>query len=172
MLTATRRRPGSAPTSSVKGRSLAGGLHQASGSGALTTSRMAAASATVRVTTPSTDRPDQPGTVSAIRPRLGLWPTSPQHDAGMRIDPPPSLALAAGNIPDATAAAAPPLDPPGVKARFHGLRVAPNRSFSVTLIDPNSGELVRPQRMNPASTKAVATSSDRSAGASEAPFDP
>ena len=58
--------------------------------------------------------PDQPGTVSATRPRLGLWPTRPQHEAGMRIDPPPSLAWATGNMPEATADAAPPLDPPGV----------------------------------------------------------
>ena len=42
-----------------------------------------------------------------MRPWLGLSPTRPQHDAGMRIDPPPSLAWANGTIPDATAAAAP-----------------------------------------------------------------
>ena len=33
-------------------------------------------------------------------------------DAGIRIDPPPSLAWPAGTIPAATAAAVPPEDPP------------------------------------------------------------
>ena len=46
------------------------------------------------------------------RPRLGFKPTRPHIAAGIRILPPPSLALADGTIPDATAAAAPPLDPP------------------------------------------------------------
>ena len=61
VLTATRRRPGSTPTSSAKGRSLPGGLHHASRSGRLRTSRTAAASATVRATTPSVDMPAQWG---------------------------------------------------------------------------------------------------------------
>ena len=43
----------------------------------------------------------------------------------MRIDPPPSLPWASGNMPAATAAAAPPLDPPGVRVGSHGLRVIP-----------------------------------------------
>ena len=80
-------------------------------------SRMAAASATVRVTTPSTAMPNQPGARAGTRPRLGFRPTRPQHEAGIRIDPPPSLAWATGNIPAATAAAAPPLEPPGVRLR-------------------------------------------------------
>ena len=33
--------------------------------------------------------------------------------AGMRMDPPPSDVLAQGTMPEATAAADPPLDPPG-----------------------------------------------------------
>ena len=43
---------------------------------------------------------------SEIRPRWGLRPTRPQHAAGMRVEPPPSLACAIGTMPDATAAAA------------------------------------------------------------------
>jgi hypothetical protein len=43
----------------------------------------------------------------------------------MRIDPPPSLPWAIGTTPAATAAAEPPLDPPEVRSRSHGLRVAP-----------------------------------------------
>ncbi len=59
------------------------------------------------------------------RPRDGLSPTSPQHDAGIRIDPPPSLACAIGTTPAATIAAEPPLEPPAERPVSHGLRVAP-----------------------------------------------
>ena len=48
----------------------------------------------------------------ATRPRLGLRPTRPQAAAGMRIEPPPSLAWAIGNAPAATSAAEPPEDAP------------------------------------------------------------
>ncbi len=123
--TPMRRVPGSAPTSCAKGRSGAGALYQLSRSGPLSASSRAAVSATVRVTTPSTAAPSQAVTVVGTRPRLGLRPTSPQHEAGMRMDPPPSLACATGNMPAATAAAAPPLLPPGLRSRSHGLRVAP-----------------------------------------------
>jgi hypothetical protein len=40
----------------------------------------------------------------------------------MRSDPPPSEPWATGTRPVATAAAAPPLEPPAVYARSHGLR--------------------------------------------------
>src|SRR5664280_2390691 len=112
------------------------------------------------------------GRVAATFPRLGLRPTSPQHDAGIRIEPPPSLAWATGNMPAATAEPAPPLDPPEVWPVFQGLRVTPNRSFSVTVIDPNSGVLVRPVRMKPARTNASAIGPLVSLGPSGAPRDP
>ncbi len=57
------------------------------------------------------------------RPRCGLRPKSPQNAAGIRIEPPPSPPRATGTMPDATAAAVPPLDPPGVNPGRHGLRV-------------------------------------------------
>ena len=44
---------------------------------------------------------------------VGFNPTIPQQEAGTRIDPPPSDAEAIATIPDATAAAEPPLEPPG-----------------------------------------------------------
>jgi hypothetical protein len=49
----------------------------------------------------------------------------PQHDAGMRIEPAPSLASAIGTMREAMAAAVPPLDPPGVMPSFHGFFVGP-----------------------------------------------
>src|SRR5205807_9233754 len=79
--------------------------------------------------------------------------------AGMRIDPPPSLAWANGNIPPAVAAAAPPLDPPGVRERSQGLRVIPQRRFSAAVMCPNSGVFVRQARTKPALRNASTTSS-------------
>ena len=113
--------------------------------------------------------PCHPGTDEDTRPRLGLRPTRPQHDAGILMEPPPSLAWATGNMPAATAEPAPPLEPPGVWPGFHGLRVAPKRLFSVTVIEPNSGVLVRPVRMNPAATKASAIGSVTCSGRREHP---
>ncbi len=59
------------------------------------------------------------------RARVGFIPNKPQHEAGTRIDPPPSVAWAAGTMPAATAAAAPPEEPPVEWAGFHGLCVWP-----------------------------------------------
>ena len=56
---------------------------------------------------------------------LGVDPKTPQADAGMRMEPPPSLAWAIGTSPAATAEADPPLDPPGEWERSQGLAVGP-----------------------------------------------
>ena len=50
-----------------------------------------------------------------IRPRWTLSPTRFVQAAGMRVEPPPSLAWAIGIMPAATAAAAPPDEPPVVR---------------------------------------------------------
>ena len=94
-----------------------------------------------------------------MRARLVFRPTRPQHEAGMRIEPPPSFAWAAGNMPAATADAAPPLDPPGVSDVSHGLRVIPKRRFSAAVMWPNSGVFVRQASTNPARWSASTTSS-------------
>src|SRR4051812_34665091 len=54
---------------------------------------------------------DSPGLAATQRPRLGLKPNTPHTEAGMRIEPPPSLACARGTMPAATAAAEPPEEP-------------------------------------------------------------
>jgi hypothetical protein len=72
-------------------------------------------SRTERVTTPSVTRLigiRLPFALGTIRPRPGLSPTSPQAAAGMRMEPPPSLACAMGTTPAATRAAAPPEEAP------------------------------------------------------------
>src|SRR2546427_6611476 len=87
---------------------------------------MAAVSRTERVSTPSMASPPRnsprPGP-HEMRPREGFKPTSPHSLAGIRIDPPPSLACAAGTSPAATAAAEPPLEPPVERLVSHGLRL-------------------------------------------------
>src|SRR5436190_1105917 len=93
------------------------------------TSRSAALSRTVRVIAWRTLKPpiSSPAGARDTRPRLGLRPKTPQHDAGMRIEPAPSPPPAAGSIPAATAAAEPPDDPPTVRSRSQGLTGGPAR---------------------------------------------
>ena len=52
-----------------------------------------------------------------MRPGVGRRPTTLQNDAGLRIELARSDASASGASPQATAAAAPPLEPPAVRAR-------------------------------------------------------
>ena len=68
---------------------------------------------TVRVTTPGMPRSVVDGRC-AIRPWEGFSPTRLVNEAGVRVLPPRSLDVATGTIPAATAAADPPLLPPGV----------------------------------------------------------
>src|SRR4051795_12305651 len=113
---------------------------------------IAALSAAVRHRAPSVTRKSSPCSgPREIRPRAGLRPTSPQQAAGILIEPPPSDPWATGTIPAATAAAAPPEEPPGVREVSQGLRVGPKRRGSVTGRIPNSGALVLPTITNPAS---------------------
>ena len=67
------------------------------------------------------------------------------------MEPPPSLACAAGTMPDATAAAEPPEEPPVEWPVFHGFHDAPKRRGSVVGKIPSSGVFVLPQMTNPAS---------------------
>ena len=55
-------------------------------------------------------------------PNVGMSPTTPQWEAGPRIEPPVSEPSATGTIPAATAAPEPVEEPPVKCARFHGLR--------------------------------------------------
>lgn len=117
-LTAMRRRPGWLSTSARKGRLGIGGQYGSPDAGPLVASSRAALSRTERVTAWAALTPLQPSPTSGpmgLRARVGLRPNSPQLAAGMRIDPPPSLPCAIGTMPAATAAAAPPLEPPGLR---------------------------------------------------------
>src|ERR1700721_2343973 len=91
------------------------------------------------------------------RPGPGLRPPTPQQAAGIRIEPPPSLPCATGTIPDATAAAAPPEEPPGVLSKSHGLRVGPKIRASETGRIPYSGSVVVPTITKPARFRRATT---------------
>ena len=89
------------------------------------------------------------------RPWEGLCPNAPLHAAGMRTEPPPSLAVTKGRTPPTRAAAAPPDDPPGVRSKFHGLRVMPCNRFLVMGMGPNSGAFVLAMGMAPAARRRL-----------------
>src|SRR5208282_3490099 len=78
-------------------------------------------------------------------------PQTPQKRAGTRIDPPPSLPTPPAESPAAIAAASPPLDPPAVRERSHGLFVRPYKRLSVSQAISSSGVLVTPRITAPAS---------------------
>ena len=68
----------------------------------------------------------------------------------MRIEPAPSEPIAPATRPAATAAAAPPLEPPGAWPSCQGLRVAPKAGDSVKCHWPTSGACVLPTMIAPA----------------------
>src|SRR5690606_8832071 len=70
--------------------------------------------------------------------------------AGRRVDPAPSDAFASGTMPEATAAADPPEDPPAVRVRSQGLRVGPKASGSEVKESANSGVFDFPRITRPA----------------------
>ena len=133
---AIRSRPGSRRACSAKVSPAGSGGAQCGspGSGPAMMSSSAAASATVQAIGPITPSPgptSPPSGPLLTRPRLGLSPNRPQLLAGIRIEPPPSLPCAIGASPPATAAAAPPLDPPAPRDRSHGVRAGGPISVSV-----------------------------------------
>ena len=98
-----------------------------------------AASRTVRAIAPTWARVGAAETgCTGTRANCPLMPKSPQSADGMRTEPPPSVQTAKGVSPAATLAAPPPLEPPDVFARFHGLRVIPVSGLSQTALQPNS----------------------------------
>jgi len=84
-------------------------------------------------------------------------PTTPQKAAGWRIDPPVSDPSASGVMRAATATADPPLDPPGTRSGFHGLRDGPNAQFSVDDPIENSSQIVLPTMTAPAASNFSTT---------------
>src|SRR5260370_26276375 len=99
-------------------------------------------SAAVRPSGAITDRPAGSLISDRTRSGEGRRPTIPQQEAGMRIDPPMSVPIPTVAIPAQTAAALPPLDPPGVMPARQGLFVAGNTGFGVPPAAPRPPKLV------------------------------
>src|SRR5581483_4051830 len=91
------------------------------------------------------------------RPYVGLSPTTPQSADGWRIDPPVSDPRAIGTTFAATAAADPPLVPPGTRVTSHGLRTGPNAEFSFDDPIANSSQFVFATITAPAASSRVMT---------------
>src|SRR5581483_6432807 len=71
------------------------------------------------------------GGTDGNRPALGTSVTTPHSAAGHRSDPVASEPWATATAPHPTAAADPPLDPPGDRLTSHGFRVGSNPGGSV-----------------------------------------
>src|ERR1700733_4150302 len=86
-----------------------------------------AASATLVANGPilSSDEAKATSPYRETRPQVGISPGTPQNDAGWRIEPPVSVPSAATASPAATAAAEPPLEPPGTRSGSAGFRTGP-----------------------------------------------
>src|SRR5438132_4973351 len=149
--------PGSGPQSTIRGaaRMRAGradvrGVHDGAIEGSpLTgpriTSNSIRRSAIDAASGPDVDRSIQAGIgLRPTSPFVGFRPASPQNAAGMRTEPPPSVAVASGASPMTRAAALPPDEPPGDHSGAQGLRVAPKRRFEAKPSNANSGTFVFP----------------------------
>ena len=91
---------------------------------------------------------------------MGVTPTTPQNEAGWRMEPPVSEPSATTAVPCATTAAEPPLEPPGTRSGATGLRTGPKAEFSVEDPMANSSQLVLPMMMPPArSNRSTAVAS-------------
>jgi hypothetical protein len=91
-----------------------------------------------------------PGVTRGTTRSVGRNPMTLPHAAGLRSEPPVSLPSAVATMRHASATAAPPLDPPALRERPHGLRVAPYTWLKVCDPAPNSGALVLPTATAPA----------------------
>src|ERR1700679_1416160 len=90
-----------------------------------------------------------------IAPTVGLKPKQPQKLEGRTIEPKPCVPMPTVIAPTATAAAEPLLDPPGVRLKSQGLRVARG------CIHANSVVTVLPTMTAPASRKAATLAASR-----------
>ena len=91
------------------------------------------------------------------RPYVGFSPTTPHSAAGWRMEPPVSEPSASGTMRAATAAAEPPLDPPGIRSICQGFLVGPKAEFSVDDPIANSSQLVLPTTTAPAASSRSMT---------------
>src|SRR3954464_6507614 len=128
-----RSRPGASSQADRKDSPGGGAQKGSPTAGPAITSSIAAASRTVRASGPAVPRPTGSPYIGPplIRPRDGFSPNNPQQLAGIRMEPPPSEPCATETRPAATAAPAPPLDPPAIRSRSQGVLAGGATSGSV-----------------------------------------
>ena len=80
----------------------------------------------------------------------------------MRTEPARSVPRVIAPQPLATAAAPPPVEPPGVRLGSHGLRVTPQSPLSVVALEPSSGMVVIASTMPPACRRRSTATASRS----------
>ena len=90
----------------------------------------------------------------------------------MRIDPAPSVPWASTPMPATTAAAAPPLEPPGVRPCRQGLWVGPTTRLPESPFQPISGVFVLPSNTMPASRRRSTRGASKSGIQSAVSSDP
>ena len=73
-----------------------------------------------------------------------MKPTTPQHAAGIRIEPPESVPSAYSTSPAASAAPLPPLDPPAIRPGAIGFGTVPKVRFSEVMPHANSCRFALP----------------------------
>ncbi len=132
-------------------------------------SSTAAASATVRVIGPAMSCVSAAGMIPLrlTSPRVGRRPTRSQAEAGERIEFTVSLPRLTAAMFAATAAAGPPLEPPGVRARSYGLSVWPPSELTVVPARASSCRLPLPRKTAPA-WRSFATTKASSCGCAPA----
>src|SRR5687767_8041057 len=91
------------------------------------------------------------------RPYVGLKPTMPHSDAGIRIEPPVSVPSAPKHMSAATAAAEPPDDPPATRSSAHGFRTGPKYVTADVPPSANSWRFTLPTRTAPACFRRTTT---------------
>ena len=84
------------------------------------------------------------------------------------MEPPPSEPVARGTMPAASAADAPPEEPPGPLDVSNGFSEGPKMALVVFPIQPNSGVLVFPTTTHPAARMRATKGSSAAAGGSSA----
>ncbi len=113
---------------------------------------MVATSATVVPIGPTVSKEGQSGNTpsTGIRPQLGFRPTTPQHDAGSRIEQPVSVPIPMSHIPAASPAAFPPDEPPVVLPGWRGFCTVPYHGFWLVTPHANSCRFALPTTTAPA----------------------
>src|SRR5207245_4870901 len=92
------------------------------------------------------------------RRKAGLQPATPQDEAGRVMEPPVCEPRAPRHMPQATAAAEPLLEPPGVRSMFQGLRVGGGSKLAywvVTVLPTNTPPTSRSRSTTVASRRAM-----------------